>query len=206
MANHLRFLAAAAVTAIPTTAISQKPPCTVGMAVKVLACLNYPGKIIAADSKSGRYQVRCDRDGRTDWLPARQLQFNCVGAAPSAFDQSYFVGRWSLFISPYPQYEKRGGNNYLVVGPGAKGGMITVNADGTYLWPDPKGPIRGRWRAMAPDEVKYGTRAPALLLIAGPNQMDWQMWRGNLSDAQNRDRIVIEGMKLGLSLNGTRVN
>jgi hypothetical protein len=64
--------------------------------------------------------------------------------------------------------------------------------------------IRGRWRKMAPGELKYGTKPPAILLMNGAEGMDWEVWRADSTDDQNRDKITIEGMRMGLHYWGTR--
>lgn len=188
------------------SAVAQdKPPCAVGVPVRVLACINYPGRLVAHDPKTGRYQVQCDRSGDKSWVSANDLRLNCVAQAPPAAGHAWLLGRWSVFSGPTPQYETRGGDRYLVVGAGARAGFLELRPDGTYTWPGPGRTYSGKWRVMNPGELKYGTKAPAVLLINGPSNMDWQMWKRDESDAENRDKVKIEGMKIGLSYEGTRV-
>lgn len=199
-------LATAFMILAPVSAGAQtKPPCAVGMPVAVLACINYPGHLVASDPRSGRYQVRCDKSGDKSWVSASDLKWNCVAAGPPAVTERWLLGRWSLFIGPTPHYEDRDSDRYLVVGKGAKGGSIEIRPNGEYRLDDLGKVSVGRWRVMAPAELKYGTKAPAILLMNGPNGMDWEMWKRDGSDDQNRDKATVEGMKLGLSYSATRV-
>src|SRR5262249_28419035 len=108
---------------------------------------------------------------------------------------------------PVPHYEDRGADRYLVVGPGGKAPPLRVNADGTYVWTlDSKTEIRGRWRKLAPNELKSGTRPPAILLTQGESGQDWEMWiPPPVGEADTRDRAKVEGMKIGTSYRATRL-
>ena len=182
------------------------PPCSVGMHVSIVSPLNYGGKILAFDEAKGSYQVQSDRDGLKDWVPARNLRYSCVGAEPKPASDSFFIGSWTLFIGPTPHHEVIDGKGYLVVGTGAHVPPLAINVDGTFVWIiDSKTTVRGKWRKMADNELKYGTKGPAVLLMKGEDGKDWEVWKKGVNPANNRDAINIERMDLGLSYQGTRL-
>ena len=192
---------------IPNAAAQGGPPCRVGSRLERAGMLNRPAVITEVDTKKGLYKVKYDNGDLPEWLPPRKLT-GCTGQTGEAIKDDYFIGKWSMFVGPTPHYEDRGSDRYLVVGPGGKAPPLVVNADGSYVWTiDSKTQIKGRWRKMAANELKYGTKAPAILLIKGEDGMDWMMWvRESVGVADTRDRAIVEGMKIGLSYNATKLS
>lgn len=182
------------------------PPCRVGMHVPIVSPLNYAATILAFDAVKGSYQVKSDADGLVDWVPARNLRYSCVGAEAAVVTQSYFIGRWSLFLGPTAHHEIIDSKGYLVVGSGAHVPPLQINADGSYVWViDSRTTIRGKWRAMLQDELRSGTRLPAVLLVNGEGGKNWEVWRTGVNAGNNRDAIAVERMDLGESYQGTRL-
>src|ERR1700730_13716919 len=81
------------------------PPCRVGMHVPIVSPLNNAATIVAIDEAKGSYQVKSERDGLVDWVPARNLRFSCAGAEARPVPESYFLGTWTLFIGPAAHHE-----------------------------------------------------------------------------------------------------
>jgi len=170
-----------------------------------VGALNYPGTIVAVDEKKGTYQVKSESDGLLDWYPASKLKDFCKGAEAATVTEAYFTGTWELFVGPTPHYEDRGSNTYLVVGSGAKAPPLVINANGSFTWRiDSKTTVTGKWRKMESKELKYGTKAPAILLMKGESGKDWEVWSRGTNASSNRDAITVERMDMGLSYMGTR--
>lgn len=185
---------------------SNLPPCRAGMHIPLVSPLNYPATILAFDEAKGSYQVKSDRDGLTDWVPARNLRYSCTGAEAKPVTDSYFTGSWTLFLGPTAHHEVVDSKGYLVVGPGAHVPPLVIHIDGTYIWTlDSKTVIHGKWRTMEASELRSGTKAPAILLLNGEGGKNWQVWRTGVNQGNNRDAIRIERMDLGLSYQGTRL-
>jgi hypothetical protein len=185
---------------------SNLPPCRVGMHVDRVSPLNRGAKIVAFDAAKGTYQVKSDADGLLDWVPAYKLRTSCKGAEAAAVTQSYFIGRWSLFSGPTAHHQTIDSKGYLVVGPGAHVPPLQINADGSYIWTlDSKTTIRGKWRAMADNELRSGTKPPAILLVNAESGKNWEVWKTGTNAGNNRDAISVERMDLGLSYQGTRI-
>jgi hypothetical protein len=161
---------------------------------------------MAYDAAKGSYQVKSDDDGLTDWVPARNLRYSCTGAPAAPVTQAYFIGKWSLFLGPTAHHEVIDSKGYLVVGSGAHVPPLQINADGSYTWVlDSRTTVRGRWRAMAENELRSGTKSPAILLLNAEGGKNWEVWRTGVNPGDNRDAIGIERMDLGLSYAGTRL-
>jgi hypothetical protein len=181
-------------------------PCKVGSRLSRAGVLNRSAVIKAIDERKGLYQVKYDNGDLDEWLPPR-LFAGCKGVAAAAIPDDYFNGNWSLFIGPTPHYETRGSDRYLVVGSGAKAPPLVVHPDGSYVWTiDSKTTVKGRWRKLNANEMKYGTTAPAILLMKGEDGKDWQISVPKaVGTADTKDRITIERMDMGLSYMGTRI-
>jgi len=189
--------AVAAWLVMGTAAAWALPPCRVGAPVTVLACTNRPGHIMQTDAARGRYLVRCDADGDTSWVPASSMQFTCAAQAAAPISIRWFLGRWSTFITA------SGGHSGT---SGALGRPVTIRPDGTYIWEQAQGrPIVGRWRAMQPNELRYNSTGPAILLMRGENGANWQLWRYDIGGADNRDRAALDRVDIGISYQLTRM-
>ena len=176
------------------------------MRVPLVSPLNNAATILAIDEAKGSYQVKSERDGLVDWVPARSLRYSCAGAEARTVSESYFLGTWTLFIGPTAHHEVIDSKGYLVVGSGAHVPPLLINADGTYVWTiDSHTTIKGQWRNMADSELRSGTRAPAILLLNAESGKNWEVWRTAVNPGNNRDAIAIERMDLGLSYKGTRL-
>jgi hypothetical protein len=182
------------------------PACRVGMHVPIVSPINRGATILDFDAAKGTYKIKGE-DGLIDWVPASKLRYSCVGAEAAPVTESYFVGDWSLFVGPTAHHEEIDGKGYLVVGPGAHIPPLRINADNTYVWViDSKTTIRGRWRSMTAGELRAGTKAPAILLLAGESGKNWEVWKTGANQGNNRDAISVERMDLGLSAMGTRLS
>ena len=185
---------------------SNLPPCRVGMHVPIVSPLNYAATILAIDEANGSYQVKSDRDGLTDWVPARNLRYSCTGAEAKPVSDSFFTGTWTMFLGPTAHNEVIDSKGYVVVGPGARVPPLVIRADGSYTWTlDSKTIVNGKWRTMAANELRSGTKAPAILLLNAEGGKNWQVWRTGVNKGNNRDAIGLERMDLGLSYQGTRL-
>ena len=182
------------------------PSCRVGMHVPLVSPRNVGATILAYDAVKGSYEVKSDDDGMIDWVPARSLRYSCTGAEAAPVTQSYFVGKWSLFLGPTAHHEVIDSKGYLVVGPGAHVPPLQINADGSYIWVlDSRTTIHGKWREMATSELRSGTKAPAILLLNAEGGKSWELWRTGVNAGNNRDAIGVERMDLGESYAGTRL-
>ena len=182
------------------------PPCRVGMHVPIVSPLNYGATILAYDATRGSYKVRSDADRLIDFVPAYKLRYSCVGAEAKAVTESYFIGRWSLFIGPTAHREIIDDKGYLVVGRGAHVPPLQIDANGRYVWViDSRTTIHGKWRSLAANELRAGTKPPAILLMHGEGGKDWEVWKSGVNAGNNRDAISVERMDMGLSAMGTRL-
>jgi len=182
------------------------PPCRIGFHAPLVSPLNRGAMILDYDAAKGSYKVKSDGDGLIDWVPAYKLRYSCVGADAKPVTESYFIGDWSLFIGPTPNKEIIDSKGYLVVGPGAHVPPLKINGDGSYIWViDSRTTIRGRWRTLAANELRSGTKAPAILLINGEHGKNWEVWKTGVNQGNNRDAIGVERMDMGLSAIGTRL-
>lgn len=202
---------APAVRAAPAAAPVQPPPasglpvCRAGLHVPRVSPLNYGATILAVDPAKGSYKVKSDADGLIDWVSSYSLRTSCTGAVAQAITADFFIGDWEMFVGPTPNNVVIGGKAYIEVGPGAKAPPIVVRKDGGYSWKiDSKTTVTGRWRALAPNEMRNGTVGPAILLMKGESGKDWQMSRRGTALADNRDQANIDRMDLGLSYMATR--
>ena len=176
------------------------------MHVPIVSPLNNAATILAIDEAKGSYQVKSERDGLVDWVPARKLSKSCVGAEARPASESYFLGTWTLFVGPTAHHEVIDAKGYLVVGSGARVPPLLINADETYVWTiDSRTIIKGKWRKMADGELRSGTKAPAILLLNAESGKNWEVWRTGVNPGNNRDAISIDRMDLGLSYKGTRL-
>jgi hypothetical protein len=205
---HLMLSLVALAVGLASSAWAQAlPACAVGMRVPKAGALNYPATIIDADPAKGAFQVRYD-GGSTEWVTSVGLRSSCTVAAASAMTDSFFVGKWEMFVGPAPQHQVIGGDRYIVVAAGATAPPLTINADGTYAWVvDGNTIINGRWRKMDVGEMKYGTadKAPAIMLMNGYSGKDWQVTRSGVRLSDKRDQLGVERMDLGLSFLATRM-
>ena len=189
---------------IASTAFAQDlPPCEAGMHLERAGTLNYPGTILEVDSSKGSYKLRMD-DGELLWVDASGVQYSCAALRGGAQSTDFYTGRWDLFMGPAPQYETRGDDVYLVVGSGAGALPVTINADGTYHWETFDGPIDGYWEAIPAGQDKYGYGTPAILLRAGEEGEDWQMWSQGGISRDNREQVTLEQLNYGISYLATR--
>ena len=182
------------------------PPCRVGMHVPIVSPLNYGATILAYDAAKGSYKVKSDADGLIDFVPAYKLRYSCAGLDATAVTESYFVGRWSLFIGPTAHRETIDDKGYLVVGRGAHVPPLQINPNGSYVWViDRRTTIQGKWRSLAANELRSGTKLPAILLMHGEDGKNWEVWKTGVNTGNNRDAISVERMDMGLSAMGTRL-
>jgi hypothetical protein len=176
------------------------------MPVSVLACINYPGHIVAQDKAKGTWKVRCDSSKDESWVSADDLKRVCT-AQDVAVSEKYFVGKWDLFTGGGAAYYERGGSIYRTAEAAVRTPPLTINADGTYVWPvDSKTTIKGKWRLLQKNEYKYPSdKAPVILLIAAEGGKDWQVTRQGTNGSDNRDRVLVERKDLGLTYRGPRI-
>lgn len=174
------------------------------MHVDRAGALNYPGTILAVDKAKASYKVRMDGDGEISWMNAAQLKYSCEGPAGGAKSPAFYAGAWDLFMGPAPQYETRGNDVYLVVGIGAQALPIRIDRDGGYSWRTYNGVIEGRWQALPAGQDKYHRGTPAILLLAGEDGKDWQMWSQGLVSRDNREQVTLERWDSGVSYLATR--
>ena len=200
------WIAAVAGIAIAHVSHAQNlPPCAVGTPVKNMT--NYPAKIVAVDAAKGSYKVRTDSNGEERWMPAAWLTRSCVSAQPAARSaDKFFVGQWSMFVSPVSGYRRDDPTGRMVTTSGAKAPPLTIKADGSYSWNVGDGKIvNGRWRVLKTEELKAYTKAPAILLMKGYQDMDWQVHKPSVSSS-NVDQVTVEGYKIGLNYLATRMH
>lgn len=183
------------------------PACRVGLPVSVLACINYPGHIVARDAAKGTWKVQCDSDKEENWISANELKRVCT-AQEAVISEKYFIGKWEMFTGGGVSYTEHGGDIYRHPEAAVKTPPLSINPDGTYAWTDYKNTWKGRWRALKPAEMKYAYRnepGPAVLLMKAEDGVDWQVTRQGTNESDNRDRILIERMDLGLTYRGVRL-
>jgi hypothetical protein len=200
------LVAAAALPVQPAPASAQNlPPCAVGLRVK--GTLNYPGTIVAADAAKDSYQVKMD-DGALVWMSGKALgiNFSCKSAGAAAPSTAFFIGKWEMFTDSASNRVVVGNTVLRERGVGGRSPPLTVRSDGTFSWQvSAEQTIEGRWRPLADNELRPYTKGPAILLMRGYNNFDWQMWwPQDVRSADNRDQVTLEPSQGGISMMGTR--
>lgn len=199
-------LAAAVTSKASAQPAANLPACRIGFHAPSVSPLNRGAMILDYDAAKGSYKVKSDGDGLIDWVPAYKLRYSCVGADAKPVTETYFIGDWSLFVGPTPHKEMIDAKGYLVVGPGAHVPPLKINADGSYIWViDSRTTIRGKWRTMAANELRSGTKSPAILLLNGESGKNWEVSKSGVNQGNNRDAISVDRMDIGLSAMGTRL-
>lgn len=86
----------------------------------------------------------------------------------------------------------------------AESGQLTINADGSYVWEvlrgDPSAKwLRGKWRAVRPDEMQAWEAGPALWLVQAKQGFDYMVrmgrdpaWQGWISVGAGKGRTPVE--------------
>jgi len=195
----------------PATSANGKPPCQVGMVIRTGA-LNYDAKIIAFDAAKTMYKVQyiTGYKGDTEYVFSRDLK-GCSAPDPLPVPEPWFIGVWQLSTGGGGAWAKnRITGSWKVTALDVAGAPpIRISADGTYEWIiDDKQVINGQWHRAAQSELKYGydKRGTTLVLVKGEGGMDWLVSRQLTGNKEGRDRILIEGAKIGLTYWGNRVS
>lgn len=204
-ARLLAVATVAACGALCASAAAALPAREPGLHVDRAGALNYPGTILDVDRGQGSYKVQMD-GGEITWMSAGNLRHSCEGLRGGARSASFYAGEWNLFMSSYPRYETRGSDVYLVVEPGAEANPVEIFANGTYRWRTFADTIEGYWQALAPGEDKYRKGVPAILLLAGEDGADWQMWSQGEISADNHEQVTLERWDMGVSYLATRAD
>ncbi len=204
--SSFAFALAALVAA--ASAQAARAPCRVGLHLERAGVLNYPGTIDGYDADKGAYHVRYDNGGLPEWIAASGMSRSCIATAAPQTGLGAFIGDWEMFVSPTAQYEMRGGDRWLDVGPGAVAPPLSIRPDGTYVWAVGRGKvISGRWRRMSRAEMKYGFKDKVgILLMHGYDGGDWQVTSSGVRASDKRDQLGVERMDLGLSYLATRMH
>lgn len=182
------------------------PQCRVGLHLERAGALNYPATIDAYDAAKGAWHVKYDNGGLPEWLTPNWLSRGCTAAPAPAITEAFFVGNWEMFVTPGIGYQIIGGNRYLTVGSGATAPPLSIKADGSYVWViDSKTTVTGRWRKLAPSEMKYGFKDKVgIVLLKGEDGKDWQVTYSGVRSSDKRDQLNVERMDLGLNYLATR--
>lgn len=85
---------------------------------------------------------------------------------------SYFIGRWSMSIQPYPHQEVIGDDAYLVVEGSVPLDDLVINEDKTYEWKIDGMLFKGNWREAEERELHID-KLPGIVLLNGSEHSDW---------------------------------
>ncbi len=194
----------------PLAVFAAGPPCAVGMIVRAGA-LNYDAKILGVEPTTGFYKVQfvTGFKGTVEYMPPRDLK-TCTAPELPPVAVAWLHGVWQLSTGGGGAWAKNPTTgSWKVIGLDVAGAPpIRINPDGTYEWIiDSAQTIRGRWHVAAPPERKYGYEklGTVIVLENGESGKNWLVSRKLVSSDDNRDRILIERVDLGLTYWGKRV-
>jgi len=195
---------------LPIAVFAAGPPCSIGMVVRAGA-LNYDAKILGVEPSTGFYKVQfvTGYKGTIEYMPPRDLK-TCIAPELAPVAVNWFHGVWQLSTGGGGAWQKNPTTgSWKVVGLDVAGAPpIRISPNGSYEWViDSTQTIRGRWRMAAQNERKYGYEklGTVILLENGESGKNWLASRKLISSEDNRDRILIERVDLGLTYWGKRV-
>jgi hypothetical protein len=101
--------------------------------------------------------------------------------------RGWLIGSWSMDIIGSPTYFVRGNVLYRRGEIGAKGGLLTINPDGTYVWQaymndPPAKHVRGKWRNASAQEMNH-QGGDGIVLLAAKSGWDWIVTQERASQA-----------------------
>jgi len=112
------------------------------------------------------------------WLAVRD-NYRVPGTSVMIADASYFMGRWRTGTAGQSTRYDRQGSNVIRTdrGAGAQGGVLEIDANGTYAWQllptdPPSRQVRGRWR-LATEREMGDAPGEGLVLLHAYEQTDW---------------------------------
>jgi hypothetical protein len=131
---------------------------------------------------------------------------------------SFFVGEWELTQWGGVQTVHEGDKTYREIPLYAsQHKSLTINADGTYAWPQlDNSVIRGNWRSATKEEGSWSNEGPGIVLLKGKDGNDWGVVESTgpctpkYKEAQPwwckeiREAISMKNLDWGLTLDGTR--
>jgi hypothetical protein len=102
-------------------------------------------------------------------------------------------GAWMMDIIGSPTYFVKGNYVYRRGEIGAKGGLLTINPDGTYVWQaylndPPAKHVRGQWRNASMQEMRY-QGGEGIVLLAAKSGWDWIVVQERNSQAGDSIRV-----------------
>lgn len=123
-------------------------------------------------------------------------------AAATTLD--YFFGKWSTLYVGHPVgYAPGDGYVYIQMDRAAKGGLLTLERDGSYTWSTSQGLIHGHWRAATADELRGQFDGPGIRLLGGENGWDYTVTRRPRQSDTVPDSIAL--VASGYQVNAYRV-
>ena len=107
--------------------------------------------------------------------------------------RKWLYGAWTMDIIGAPTYFVKGNSLYRRGEIGAKGGLLTMSADGTYVWQaylndPPARHVRGKWRNATPEEMRY-QGGEGIVLLAAKSGWDWIVLQERSSQAGDSIRV-----------------
>ena len=107
--------------------------------------------------------------------------------------RGWLMGAWTMDIIGSPTYFVKGNTLYRRGEIGAKGGLLTINADGTYVWQPylndpPAKHIRGKWRNASAQDMNH-QGGDGIVLLAAKSGWDWIVTQERASQAGDSIRV-----------------
>lgn len=135
----------------------------------------YSGATIEAyDAAKRQYRLRLDTGGG-DILPAHS-----VFRPGDKIDNSFFIGKWVVFVSGSTSTYTQGKEGFRRFSEGMKLPPLEIKADGTYVWRELGGKvIKGKWRGEK--------TAPGITILKGADGRDWTVYESTEGYAPTRD-------------------
>ncbi len=145
--------------------------------------------------------------------PASSSSSATAGAA-----DGFFVGEWDLTQWGGVQTVHEGDKTYREIPLySSQHKSLTINADGTYVWPQlDNSVIRGNWRPATQEEGSWSEDGPGIVLIKGKDGNNWGVVESTgpctpkYKEPQPwwcqeiREAISMKNLEWGLTLGGTR--
>ncbi|WP_207497041.1 hypothetical protein [Aridibaculum aurantiacum] len=134
----------------------------------------YFGTIISVDVDKRSYTVKDEKDASS------RYSYPCYGViAPGEKpDNSYFIGKWDMYVSGATFTYNKGDDKYRRISGGMKLQPLDIKADGTYTWQMDKKVIRGRWTERGD--------VPGITLLKGHDGLDWTVYQSTEAAATNK--------------------
>jgi len=125
----------------------------------------YYGTVVSVDVEKRMYTIKDEKDASS------RYSYPCYGVlAPGEKpDNSFFIGKWEMYVSGATFTYTKDNERYRRVSGGMKLQPLEIKADGTYVWNTDKKVIKGNWKPRS--------GVPGITLLKGLDGLDWTVYQ-----------------------------